>query len=96
VPLTPVAPRHVDDVLTGDDVVITVCDAAHEQLGATHGLVLDADAGSVHWSIPDPARTGDDSAFDRVVTELAHRIDRVAPAVRPTARRRPPGGQDAG
>jgi protein-tyrosine-phosphatase len=92
VPLAAVSPRHIDDVLRPDDadLVITVCDAAHEELAAAH-------PGRLHWSIPDPARTGDDTAFDRVVTDLTDRIARVAPAVRPTdSRRSATGGTDAG
>ena len=75
-PLTPTRPRHVHDVLRPDDVVITVCDAAHEELGAGPDRL--------HWSIPDPARRGDDAAFDRAVDELTDRIGRLAPAIRPT------------
>jgi protein-tyrosine-phosphatase len=86
VPLAPAAPRHIDDVLGSDpsvdDLVITVCDAAHEKLAGLRGLP-DPVADRLHWSIPDPARTGQDTAFDRVVTELADRIARVAPAVHP-------------
>ena len=78
--LVPTAPRHVLDVLAPDDVVITVCDAAHEELTAN---TQNAVPGWLHWSIPDPARTGQTDAFDRVVDELTSRIDRVAPAVRP-------------
>jgi protein-tyrosine-phosphatase/DNA-binding HxlR family transcriptional regulator len=74
-PLTPAAPRHVDDVLRTDDVVITVCDAAHEELGAGPQRL--------HWSIPDPARHGDDAAFDHAVAELTDRIGRLAPVIRP-------------
>lgn len=76
-PMAPLAPRHIDDVLHPDDVVITVCDAAHEELGTAPGRL--------HWSIPDPARTGDDAAFDHTVDELVDRIGRVAPAIRSTA-----------
>ena len=84
VPLVPVPPRHVDDVRTAEDVVITVCDAAHEELAVRGGGVApDRAAGWLHWSIPDPARTGEDRAFDRVVHDLTDRIARVAPAVRP-------------
>jgi hypothetical protein len=61
-------------------VVITVCDAAHEELAASS---QDAVPGWLHWSIPDPARTGQAEAFDLVVDELTSRIDRVTPAVRP-------------
>jgi protein-tyrosine-phosphatase len=85
--LTPVPPRHVDDVLrpadADADLVITVCDAAHEELA-----LADTNPGRLHWSIPDPARTGEDAAFDRVVTDLTGRIARVAPAVHPTDRSR--------
>lgn len=90
VPLTPVPPRHVDDVLGRDrsraSLVITVCDAAHEEL-VTHAVAFGPGEGGLHWSVPDPARTGEDEAFDRVVTDLTDRITRVAPAVRPTGRR---------
>jgi ArsR family transcriptional regulator, arsenate/arsenite/antimonite-responsive transcriptional repressor / arsenate reductase (thioredoxin) len=96
VPLTPVTPQHVDDVVSNEDVVITVCDAAHEELAVTHGT-LATTSKSLHWSVPDPARTGEDSAFDRVVVDLTDRITRVAPAVRPADRRRPTaGGHHAG
>jgi ArsR family transcriptional regulator, arsenate/arsenite/antimonite-responsive transcriptional repressor / arsenate reductase (thioredoxin) len=75
-PLTPATPRHVADVLRPKDVVITVCDAAHEELGPGPDRL--------HWSIPDPARRGDDAAFDHAVDELTDRIGRLAPAIRPT------------
>jgi ArsR family transcriptional regulator, arsenate/arsenite/antimonite-responsive transcriptional repressor / arsenate reductase (thioredoxin) len=75
-PLNPATPRHVDDVLRPDDVVITVCDAAHEELGAGRDRL--------HWSIPDPVRRGGfDAAFDDAVAELTDRIGRLAPAIRP-------------
>jgi protein-tyrosine-phosphatase len=93
-PLAPVSPRHIDDVRRPDDpdLVITVCDAAHEELGAQIPLT-----GRLHWSIPDPVRTDEDAAFDRVVVDLTDRIARVAPAVRPTdSRRSATGGTDAG
>ncbi|GAA1291230.1 helix-turn-helix domain-containing protein [Pseudonocardia aurantiaca] len=75
-PLTPATPRHVDDVLHPEDVVITVCDSAHEELGAGPGRL--------HWSVRDPARSGEDAAFDRAVDDLADRVSRLAPAIRPT------------
>jgi protein-tyrosine-phosphatase len=73
--LTPTTPRHVDEVLHPDDVVITVCDAAHEHLGAGPDRL--------HWSIPDPARSGEDAAFDRAIDALGDHISRLAPAIRP-------------
>jgi ArsR family transcriptional regulator, arsenate/arsenite/antimonite-responsive transcriptional repressor / arsenate reductase (thioredoxin) len=96
VPLVPAIPRHVDAVLGPDDVVITVCDAAHEELTVrTGGVAPDAAPGWLHWSIPDPARTGEDRAFDRVVDDLTGRIARVAPAVRPHRSRSTPTSSPA-
>jgi protein-tyrosine-phosphatase/DNA-binding transcriptional ArsR family regulator len=68
-------PRRLDEVLDPSDVVITVCDAAHEELAAT------PDGRRLHWSVPDPARTGEDAAFDAAITVLADRVTRVAPAL---------------
>ena len=65
-------PRHVDEVVQPADLVITVCDAAHEEL---------ASPDAAHWSVPDPARSGDTAAFDTAVTDLAGRISRLAPTV---------------
>jgi protein-tyrosine-phosphatase len=71
-------PRALDDVIRGGDVVITVCDRAHEE--------LPTEMRRSHWSIPDPAARGIDRdtverAFDRAVDELTDRIARFAPAV---------------
>jgi protein-tyrosine-phosphatase len=49
-----------------DDVVVTVCDRAHEE--------LDPGPSWWHWSIPDPAETATEAAFDAVVAELDARI----------------------
>jgi ArsR family transcriptional regulator, arsenate/arsenite/antimonite-responsive transcriptional repressor / arsenate reductase (thioredoxin) len=76
--LLPAPPRHVEDVVAATDLLVTVCDGAHEELAAGAGP-----SGRVHWSIPDPVRAGRPSAFDRVVDELAGRIARLAPAVEP-------------
>lgn len=74
-PMRPSVPRHLDDVLQADDVVIVVCDNAHEELEASlHRL---------HWSVADPVRAGTASAFDRAVTDLEHRVSRFARTVLP-------------
>jgi protein-tyrosine-phosphatase/DNA-binding HxlR family transcriptional regulator len=75
--LTPAAPRHVHDVVQPSDVIITVCDSAHEELGAVPG--------SVHWSVADPARSATDAAFDHTVDDLTARIARTAAVIRPAA-----------
>jgi ArsR family transcriptional regulator, arsenate/arsenite/antimonite-responsive transcriptional repressor / arsenate reductase (thioredoxin) len=62
---------HVNDVLRPDDLVVAVCDNAHEQLTVER----------LHWSVPDPAPAGTEDAFDRAFRDLADRVDRLAPAV---------------
>lgn len=70
--LTATRPRALDDVLEADDVVITVCDNAHEEM---------AEPGRLHWSIADPVLDGSDAAFDAAFDQIAARIDRLAPHV---------------
>ena len=65
-PMRPHRPRRLDDVLARGDFVIAVCDNAHEELPA--GMHR------VHWSIPDPARTNTEEAFERTLDELTERI----------------------
>jgi protein-tyrosine-phosphatase len=65
------------DVARRDDLVIAVCDNAHES--------LPADQPRLHWSVPDPARVDTDDAFEAVYTELAERIDRLTPTPVPRA-----------
>lgn len=63
----------VEEVLHEDDLVVAVCDSAHEDLGTRDRL---------HWSVPDPARAGTDAAFGAAFDDLADRVTRLAPAVR--------------
>jgi protein-tyrosine-phosphatase len=58
-------PLHVDQVLDENDLVITVCDGAHERMAGRDDL---------HWSIPDPAPLGTPEAFDSTFAQIAHRI----------------------
>jgi protein-tyrosine-phosphatase len=55
--------------LSDSMVVITVCDAAFEELGR--------DRVQTHWSIPDPVSIGTDRAFDQVIEELRDRISHL-------------------
>jgi protein-tyrosine-phosphatase len=72
---------HVDDVVHDDDLVIAVCDNAHEELT---GVVRPR----LHWSVRDPVRVDTDDAFESAYADLAGRIERIAPA--PALRPRPP------
>jgi protein-tyrosine-phosphatase/DNA-binding transcriptional ArsR family regulator len=67
--LTAAVPRAIADVVTDADLVVTVCDNAHEELGG---------ASRLHWSIPDPVADGSDAAFDAAVEELARRVHTLA------------------
>lgn len=70
VPLPRRRPRHVSQSRRDGDLVVTVCDLAHEELGALAVM---------HWSVPDPVPAGDPAAFDEVLAELADRVGRLAP-----------------
>jgi ArsR family transcriptional regulator, arsenate/arsenite/antimonite-responsive transcriptional repressor / arsenate reductase (thioredoxin) len=63
-------PRHLSEVRQHGDLVVTVCDLAHEEL---------AEATAVHWSIPDPVQGGDPASFDATLAQLADRVGRFAP-----------------
>jgi protein-tyrosine-phosphatase/DNA-binding HxlR family transcriptional regulator len=69
-PLPRLRPRHISNVRQVGDLVITVCDLAHEEL---------AEATAVHWSVPDPAPAGDPGGFDAALAQLADRVGRLAP-----------------
>jgi protein-tyrosine-phosphatase len=69
-PLPRLRPRHISDVRQQGDLVITVCDMAHEEL---------AEGTAVHWSIPDPVPAGDPASFDTALAQLADRVQRLAP-----------------
>jgi protein-tyrosine-phosphatase len=79
--LTRARTTHLHEVLRPDDLVVAVCDSAHEHL-ADHSSQPAGER--LHWSVPDPAPVGTEEAFDRVFRELADRVDRLAPAVHPT------------
>jgi protein-tyrosine-phosphatase/DNA-binding HxlR family transcriptional regulator len=69
-PLPRLRPRHIADVLHDGDLIVTVCDLAHEEIG---GLA------AVHWSVPDPVPAGDEASFDAALAELDRRVARFAP-----------------
>lgn len=66
----PTVPAALDAVRLAGDLIITVCDSAHEELRGADAL---------HWSVPDPVRTGTDAAFDAAFEELACRVGDLAP-----------------
>jgi len=69
-PLPRRRPRHISQVRHAGDLIVTVCDLAHEEL---------AEAAAVHWSIPDPVPAGDPASFDAALAQLADRVRRFSP-----------------
>lgn len=65
-----IRPREVGDIVAAGDLVITVCDSAHEELGVPHQL---------HWSVPDPVSVGTTAAFDAAYDEIEGRVRALAP-----------------
>jgi protein-tyrosine-phosphatase/DNA-binding HxlR family transcriptional regulator len=74
-PLPRLRPRHISQVQQDDDLVVTVCDLAREELGGQ---------AAVHWSVPDPVPTGDPASFDAAVADLSGRVGRLAPRLAAT------------
>ena len=63
-------PVAVDDELRDGDLVVAVCDNAHEELSR--------DLPRLHWAIPDPVRIDTDAAFEAAYADITRRVDRVA------------------
>lgn len=65
--------------LRDDDLVVTVCDRAHEELRTSGERTV------LHWSVPDPVDDGD---FDGALAHVCQRVENlsrhVAPAHIPT------------
>ena len=70
-------PAQLTEVLRADDLVVTVCDNAHEE--------LDHPAPDqprwLHWSVPDPVPVGTEAAFDAAFTDLQQRVTHLAPRI---------------
>lgn len=74
------APKLAGDVLTGDELVIAVCDRAYEEMDAP-----------AHWSIPDPARADSAAAFETAFRDLAARVRVLAASIERDPSPSPPG-----
>lgn len=59
------------------DLVVTVCDRAHEQLRRRSLPPCTV----LHWSVPDPAEEGTARAFDDAADQIERRIAHLAPVV---------------
>lgn len=78
--LSSAEPTRFDPARTGRATVITVCDRAHDDLGVGGSARL-------HWSVPDPAASGDSRDFESAFRQLVERIGAIAPSTADDARR---------
>jgi ArsR family transcriptional regulator, arsenate/arsenite/antimonite-responsive transcriptional repressor / arsenate reductase (thioredoxin) len=70
--------RSLEEVTERPDLVVTVCDVAHEEVqGLPDGAIR------LHWSIPDPAGRRSASAYDDALDRISSRIETLAPRVHP-------------
>ncbi len=77
-------PVGLDAAPADPDLVVTVCDRAHEQLRKRPRWRTR----TLHWSIADPAIAGTTRAFDEAAGEIESRIRQLAPAVVRSSRNR--------
>lgn len=63
-------PEPLDAVFRDHDLIVAVCDNAHEELGPT--------LPRLHWSIPDPVPVNTNTAFERAYTDINRRVQRLA------------------
>jgi ArsR family transcriptional regulator, arsenate/arsenite/antimonite-responsive transcriptional repressor / arsenate reductase (thioredoxin) len=78
--LDPAGTAHFNAVAGVGDLIIAVCDHAHE--------TLPADDARLHWSVPDPVPSDTDEAFEATYSDLAARIERLGPALSQPGRHR--------
>lgn len=64
-------PKSVQSVLRADDLVVSVCDSAHEQLES-------AGRDHLHWSVPDPVVGATAESFEKAYVTVASRVVRLA------------------
>ncbi|MEU4287886.1 low molecular weight phosphatase family protein [Kribbella sp. NPDC026596] len=76
------ATAHIRDTVRRGDLVVAVCDAAHELL--TRDPPRPKPRRRLHWSVPDPAAVNTDRAFETAYADLLSRITRLAPALTPS------------
>lgn len=70
--LSGATPTGYAELDTTPDLVVSVCDRAHES-------TLAPDAPQLHWSVADPADGGEED-FELAFQELSRRVDRLATA----------------
>ena len=76
--LTNARPVAIGNQLRDGDLVVAVCDNAHEE--------LDPAVARLHWSVPDPVRVDTDSAFEAAYDDITHRVHHLSAVLGETER----------
>lgn len=63
----------VETTVRSDDLVVAVCDTAHEELLPT--------SSRLHWAIADPVPADTDEAFETAFQDITYRVERLAEAI---------------
>jgi len=71
-------PAALDGRLDDADLIVAVCDNAHEELGP--------DLPRLHWSVQDPAPLDTDAAFETAFSDISSRVHHLA-ALQPAHRK---------
>ena len=88
--LTGATTARIDDIAGPDDLLVAVCDNAHEELSRTRQLAPgsterpEGDGGRrswLHWHIADPVPAGSEEAFETAYAEITERVGRLAVAL---------------
>jgi ArsR family transcriptional regulator, arsenate/arsenite/antimonite-responsive transcriptional repressor / arsenate reductase (thioredoxin) len=66
------ATADVADVARPGDLLVAVCDNAHEELPPGQA--------QLHWAVPDPVRIDTEAAFESAYEQITQRVDRLAHA----------------
>jgi ArsR family transcriptional regulator, arsenate/arsenite/antimonite-responsive transcriptional repressor / arsenate reductase (thioredoxin) len=70
--------HRLSDIHRPGDLLVAVCDNAHEELPDP------ADLPRLHWSLPDPVGAGTEQAFEVTYQQLTPRLDQLVAALAPS------------
>jgi protein-tyrosine-phosphatase len=84
--IDPHATAGLGQVIAAGDLVVCVCDNAHEELTIAGPDALGVSvAGHIHWAVADPVPADTDEAFEHAHAEITGRVQRLVDALRPVA-----------
>jgi protein-tyrosine-phosphatase/DNA-binding transcriptional ArsR family regulator len=88
--IDPRATAGLEQAIAAGDLVVCVCDNAHEELVTAGPDALGVPvAGSIHWAVADPVPVDTDEAFEHAYAEITGRVQRLADALQPVVADQP-------